>query len=269
MVLGQVSATDPNGDPITYTTAPTSTLGGTVVPLNATGGFVYTPTAQARHDAAATDAPASALSDSFTITASDGRGGVTPIVVSVPVSPANAAPVPGTTTVNPAGANGVVTGTVSATDADGDDLTYTGPTAMTTNGGTVTTTPTGGFTYTPSAAAQHAAAGTGPSTDSFTVTAADGHGGTTPVSVSVPITPKNTAPTATATVGAPSATGVVSGSITATDADGDTLTYTGPTGTTTNGGTVTTTPTGGFTYTPSPGASHAASAVGPAVTASP
>ncbi|MCV7015103.1 Ig-like domain-containing protein [Mycolicibacterium madagascariense] len=263
VVLGQVSATDPNGDPITYTTQATSTLGGTVVPLNSTGGFIYTPTAQARHDAAAADAPVSALSDSFTITASDGRGGVTPIVVTVPVSPANSAPAAGTTTVNPAGANGVVTGTVSATDADADKLTYTGPTTTTTNGGTVTTTATGGFTYTPSTTAQHAAAGTGPTSDTFTVTVTDGHGGVTPVSVSVPITPTNTAPTGSVTVNAPSTGGVVTGTITGTDAEGDTVTYTGPTGTTTNGGTVTTTATGGFTYTPSPTAQHAAAGGGP------
>ncbi|GAB7067741.1 hypothetical protein JCM12141A_20300 [Mycolicibacterium hodleri] len=263
VVLGQVSATDPNGDPITYTTAATSTLGGTVVALNDTGGFVYTPTAQARHDAAATGAPASALSDSFTITASDGRGGVTPIVVSVPVSPADAAPVPGTTTVNPAGTNGVVTGTVSVIDADGDHLTYTGPTGTTANGGTVTTTATGGFTYTPSAAAQHAAAGGGPSTDGFTVTADDGHGGSVAVPVSVTIVPTNTSPTATYTAGAPGTTGVVTGAITATDADGDPLTYTGPTTTTTHGGTVVVTSTGAFTYTPSAAARAAAAVGGP------
>ncbi|MCX6469261.1 MAG: Ig-like domain-containing protein [Corynebacteriales bacterium] len=252
VVLGAVSATDPNGDTITYTIPATSTRGGTVAALDALGRFAYTPTTQIRHDAAVTNAPASSLFDTFTISASDGRGGVTPIVVSVPVLPFNQAPVgvPTATTLSTPGPNGVVTGTVTATDADGDTLTYTVPTGPTAGGGTVTITPTGAFTYTPTPAAQHNAAAAGGAGDAFTVTGTDGHGGTTTIAVTVPIAAINTAPTATVTVNAAGAGGVVTGQIATTDPDGDTITYTAPAGTTANGGTVTVSATGGFTYTP-------------------
>ena len=53
---------------------------------------------------------------------------------------------------------------------------------------------TGDWTYTPTATARHNAAGTGPTTDTFTVTVDDGHGGTDQVNVIVNITPANNAP---------------------------------------------------------------------------
>ncbi|WP_299575825.1 Ig-like domain-containing protein [uncultured Williamsia sp.] len=255
-VSGSVSVTDRDNDPITYTA---STPGKGSVVVSSTGGFTYTPTTTARHDAASTTAPTSAASDGFTITASDGHGGVTPISVVVPVLPANQAPVAGSTTVGTPGANGVVTGTVSTTDADSDTVTYTaGSGAGAPSRGSVVVTPAGGFTYTPASSAQHAAAaGGGATSDSFTVIASDGHGGSTPISVVVPIAPANQAPVVgTTTVGAPGVNGVVAGSVSATDADGDTVTYSAGNGSgaAPSRGTVVVTSSGGFTYTPAAGA---------------
>jgi len=149
---------------------------------------------------------------------------------------------------------GVVTGSVTATDANNDPLTYSGST--TTTKGTVTVNAsTGAFTYTPTATARHAAAKIGATaaatTDTFTVTVADGYGGTVPVAVTVAISPTNTAPVAgTSTVGTPDiSTAAVTGSVGATDADRDTLTYSTPTSTAK--GTVTlNAATGAFTFTP-------------------
>ena len=52
----------------------------------------------------------------------------------------------------------------------------------------------GAYTYTPTPQARHDAAAGGPTTDTFTVTIDDGHGGVVDVDVQVPISPKNATP---------------------------------------------------------------------------
>ena len=78
----------------------------------------------------------------------------------------------------PDAATGVVMGALHATDSDGDTLSYnvTGDPAT----GTVNVNSDGTFTYTPSGTPTA-------TTDTFTVTVTDGHGGITPISVSVPV----------------------------------------------------------------------------------
>jgi VCBS repeat-containing protein len=93
------------------------------------------------------------------------------------------------------------------------------------------------------------------------------HGGTTKTTVKVAITPLhvNAAPTATVTVSQPDTNGVVvHGSVTATDPDGDTLTYSGPA--TTTKGSIHIDNTGAFTYTPTGTARHNAAATNAAAT---
>ena len=80
--------TDPDGDALSYNV--TEPANGTVV-ANTDGTFTYTPTATARHAAAADQAPDAALSDSFVITASDGTAWV-PTTIVVAISPLNNAP---------------------------------------------------------------------------------------------------------------------------------------------------------------------------------
>ena len=89
----------------------------------------------------------------------------------------------GTTVDEPDQASGVVTGTVKATDPEGDPLTYAlGDGA---SHGTATVHPDGTFTYVPTPEARHNAATGGATTDSFTVTVVDGHGGSASTSVTV------------------------------------------------------------------------------------
>ena len=87
------------------------------------------------------------------------------------------------------GANGVVTGMLNGTDAEGDPLTYS-VTAAPSNG-TVAVGTNGSYTYTPSESVAYAGTidsfAVTASTDTFTVTVTDGYGGSTPVAVSVPI----------------------------------------------------------------------------------
>ena len=81
VVNGNLRGTDPDGDPLTYTLS-SAPAKGTVV-LTATGAFTYTPTATARQAANAPGASPTDQSDAFTVTISDGYGGVTSVPVFV------------------------------------------------------------------------------------------------------------------------------------------------------------------------------------------
>ncbi len=154
--------------------------------------------------------------------------------------------------VNPTTAQ--VGGTLNVTDPDNDVLSYSAP-ATTGKGGTVMVMPNGFFTYTPTAAIRHAAADENVSAadknDTFTVTVSDGRGGTTTVPVTVAISPANTAPAPTSppTVGNPTPSGIVSGSLKVADADSDPLTYS-VTGAPARGLVTVDRNTGIYTYTP-------------------
>jgi VCBS repeat-containing protein len=265
VVTGTVIGADADRDPLTYS-APASTAKGGIG-INATAGsFTYTPTPVARHTAALLTATTAQRTDTFAVTVSDGRGGTAAVPVTVSIAPANKVPVAGTATVGTADSGtGVVTGRVSATDADGDILTYSAP-ASTAKGSIGISSTAGSFTYTPTTAARQNAAATGATaadrSDSFTVTVADGHGGTTNVAVSVPVSPAsapaNHAPTGTAVVGSPNGvTGVVTGTVTGVDADRDLLTYSAP-ASTAKGSIGINATAGSFTYTPTPVARHTA-----------
>ena len=189
-VLGQVVGYDPDWDTVTFSLTSTTSKGALTFDASI-GVFTYTPTQQARAISHIGGNPAVDTIDTFSVTISDGYGGVTPVTVTVPVSVLNTAPVAGTVAVGqPDSGTGVVLGSVSATDTDGDSLTYSGST--TTSKGTVVVNANGSFTYTPRYAARvDAAVNPTPETtlDSFSVTVVDGYGGSTVVPISVPIGP--------------------------------------------------------------------------------
>ncbi|WP_237569985.1 Ig-like domain-containing protein [Mycolicibacterium lacusdiani] len=260
-VTGTLGVTDPNGDPLKYTVSGAPTKG--TLTLTATGGYTYTPTAAARHNASTVGAPASVTTDTFTVTVTDGRRGVVTTTVTVNISPKNAVPTITKTVGAPNTSTGVVTGKVTGTDTDRDVLTYS--TSVAPGKGTVTLTATGAFTYTPTAAARHAAQKLGATIadkqDTFTVAVSDGHGGVVTTAITVTVSPANAKPTGgSATVTQTDGkTGVVSGTLTAVDPDGDPLTFTS---TTPLKGTLVIGANGSFTYTPSTAARDAASAPG-------
>jgi VCBS repeat-containing protein len=209
--------------------------GGTVDPAKGTltvdenGNFTYTPTAAARHAAALDNATSAQKVHTFDIYGTDANNRTIKVAtVEVTISSTNSLP-SATYSLNPADANGVVTGTISVTDGDlTDDHTFGQATIFTGKGTVTVNTDTGAFTFTPTTTARHAAAATNASESdkevSFSINVNDGYGGTTTVSVTAPVSPKNTAPTVSYTRVA--VAGIVTYTPVVTDPDLDVVTHT-------------------------------------------
>lgn len=191
VVTGIVTAGDADDEALSFS-GPSSTANGSLTITDA-GEFIYTPTASARHLAAAQDATAASTMDTFTITVQDLSGGTVSQTITVPVSPTNSAPSGGSVSgLSTDPSTGVVTGIViGVTDSDGDVLSYNA-TASSTGGGAVKVdAATGAFTYTPTAEQRQTADGA--TTYTFAIIANDGHRGIVTVPVSVPVEPANNA----------------------------------------------------------------------------
>ena len=110
--------------------------------------------------------------EKVTITATDGKGGSTTSSVTVDVVP-NHDPVftQAAAAGSPDSSTGAVRITATATDSDGDVLTYV---TSTDNGrGAVTRNPDGSWTFTPSDPARHTAATGSATTEKVTITVTD------------------------------------------------------------------------------------------------
>ncbi|MEN0039553.1 MAG: retention module-containing protein, partial [Cellvibrio sp.] len=199
-INGQVVASDVDGDTLGYTVSSQPT-NGTVTLNPATGAFVYTPNANYNG------------SDSFVVTISDGNGGTTTSLITIGINPVNDAPVSGNQNLTTP-EDTALTGQVVASDVDGDVLAYA-VTGQPTNGSVTVNPATGAFVYTPNANYN--------GSDSFVVTISDGNGGTTTSLINIGITPVNDAPVASnLNLTTPENT-PVSGRVSASDIDGDTL----------------------------------------------
>ncbi len=246
-----VTLADPDNDPLTLQiTDPTH---GDLAP-DGTGNYTYTPTDTARHDSTIT-------TDSVTLTVTDDHGGTGTYTLTLPIAPANAAPTVTATAGTPDPGTGAVPVTVTLADPDNDPLTLqiTDPTH-----GDLAPDGTGNYTYTPTDTARHNAAGSGPSTDSVTLTVTDDHGATATYTLTLPISAANDPPTYLSDPqSTDTGTGVVSGQVVFTDADGDTLTYALGSAVPATAQSLTLTPDGHYTYTPTDAARHNAAGSGP------
>ncbi|HIF9443541.1 TPA: Ig-like domain-containing protein, partial [Photobacterium damselae] len=224
-VTGQLTATDADGDNLTFKPGADPTNGS--VTVNPDGSWEYVPNPDFNGE------------DSFTVVVDDGNGGTDTITVTVNVTPVNDAPV-GEDVSAETQEETAVTGQLTATDADGDNLTFKPGTNP--ENGQVTVNPDGSWEYVPNSDFN--------GEDSFTVVVDDGNGGTDTITVTVNVTPVNDAPVGENVTTETQEETAVTGQLTATDADGDNLTF-NPGSDPTNG-QVTVNPDGSWEYVPKP-----------------
>ncbi|HIF9115005.1 TPA: tandem-95 repeat protein, partial [Photobacterium damselae] len=224
-VTGQLTATDVDGDNLTF--KPGSNPENGSVTINADGSWEYVPNTDFNGE------------DSFTVVVDDGNGGTDTITVTVNVTPVNDAPV-GEDVSAETQEETAVTGQLTATDVDGDNLTFK-PGSDPTNG-QVTVNPDGSWEYVPKPDFN--------GEDSFTVVVDDGNGGTDTITVTVNVTPVNDAPVGEDVSAETQEETAVTGQLTATDVDGDNLTF--KPGTNPENGSVTINADGSWEYVPNP-----------------
>lgn len=227
---GSLSATDVNGDLLTFSAGTVAAAHGTVT-INSDGSFSYVPTA------------GFIGVDSFSFMASDGTLFSAETLVTAHIGIANALPV--TSPINLSTATNVaLSGTLTATDANGDPLTFSVGSTAATNG-SVVILPDGTFTFTPTAGFNGIA--------TFSYKASDGIATSTDSTVTVSVSAAgNVAPVGIAQTVSTNLNTTLNGTLTATDANGDTLTFAAGSVAAANG-TVTINPDGTFSYVPNTG----------------
>lgn len=229
---GTLTATDADGDPLTFALGNTTTTHGSVV-VNSNGSFTYTP------DNNFTG------TDTFTFVANDGTTDSAEATITITVgTTGNTPPVATSESVNTP-INTELAGTLHATDADGDTLTFAAGDTQPTHG-TVLISSNGNFTYTP----DNGFSGT----DSFSFVANDGtiDSAEATITITVGSTGGNTAPVPTSETLTTPVDTTLTGTVHATDADGDVLIF--ARGTTQPAhGSLTLNANGSFVYRPDSG----------------
>ncbi|HIF9505006.1 TPA: retention module-containing protein, partial [Photobacterium damselae] len=226
-INGQLTATDADGDDLTFELVDGSEPTNGQVTVNPDGSWEYVPNPDFNGE------------DSFTVVVDDGNGGTDTITVTVNVTPVNDAPV-GEDVSAETQEETAVTGQLTATDVDGDNLTFK-PGSNPENG-SVTVNPDGSWEYVPNPDFN--------GEDSFTVVVDDGNGGTDTITVTVNVTPVNDAPVGEDVSAETQEETAVTGQLTATDVDGDNLTF--KPGTNPENGSVTINSDGSWEYVPNP-----------------
>ena len=199
-----LSGSDIDGDPLTYTATNsaniTSSVSGTTLTL--TPGASWSGT------------------ENIVVTVTDGNSGTATETVSVTVTPVNDPPVIANPGAQTTAEDTPITITLSATDIESDPLTFSA-----IDSANLTTSVTGtSLTITPDADWH--------GTESVTASVSDGQGGTDSVLLSVTVTPVNDAPILSAIGTRTTAEDTpLSITLTGSDVDGDSLTYSATNGT--------------------------------------
>ena len=224
-INGTLVASDVDGDPLSFSRVTNAAHGN--VTVNANGTFSYTPNANFNG------------ADSFTFNASDNHAATSnTATVSITVNPVNDAPVAqnGSASGNE---DNTINGNLVASDVDGDPLSF----SRVTNAahGNVTVNANGTFSYTPNANFNGA--------DSFTFTASDNHAATSnTATISITVNPVNDAPVAQNGSASGNEDNTITGTLSATDVDGDPLSFSRVANAA--HGNVTVNANGTFSYTP-------------------
>jgi VCBS repeat-containing protein len=229
---GTLRAIDPNGDAITFSLLAPPAHGTAVLTNSSTGAFTYTPPANYNGP------------DSFTFNATAGGETSNTATVAVTVTPVNDPPIAQN------GSNSVftgasVSGTLVATDIDSPSLTYVIVANGTKGTAVVTNATTGAYIYTANAGAS--------GTDSFTFRANDGSLNSADATVTVTIT-TNRPPTVNNGSLTTQEDKSGSGTLSATDLDGNRLTFTIVSNGSKGTATITNASMGRFSYVPKPDA---------------
>lgn len=223
-------ATDVEGDTLTFSIVSNGTLGVATITDAVTGAYSYAPNANANG------------TDTFTFKANDGVLDSNIATVTVTINAVNDAPVSsdGTLITNEDTAG---SGTLSATDVDGDGLALSVVTNGTLGVATITDAVTGAYSYVPNADAN--------GTDTFTFKANDGTVDSNTATITVTVSAVNDAPVAADDSASISEDNPVTTSNVLsndTDVDGDVLSVTAFNQA--SNGTVVNNMNGTFTYTP-------------------
>jgi len=176
-VSGNLSATDVDNSTLTYAIVTQPRKGSVTITNTATGAFTYVPAGNG--------------SDTFSFRANDGilDSNTATVSIQITAAVANTAPVASNGAVS-AIEDTASAGTLTATDADGNPLTYRIITNGTKGTVTITNTSTGAYNYAPGVNLNGA--------DSFTFRANDGSADSNLATVSVTIAPVNDPPVANA-----------------------------------------------------------------------
>jgi hypothetical protein len=161
---------DADGDTLTVSGYQTASAQGGTVSCTSAGVCTYTPPANFNG------------ADTFTYTASDGKGGSDSATVAITVNPVNDPPVAVDDTATTDEDSSVEVGVLANdSDPDGDTLTISAYQAVSNYGGTVSCTSGGACTYTPRVGFD--------GIDTFTYTVSDGSGGSATATVTVTVNP--------------------------------------------------------------------------------
>jgi VCBS repeat-containing protein len=234
-----LTASDPDGDPLTYSIASQPTMGSAEITNAATGNFTYTPD------------PNKTGTDNFSFKANDGTSDSNTATVTITIAADNDAPIAEAGTLTTDEDTPATNRKLNASDPDGDLLTYRIDKAPTWGSAVIDDPATGDYTYTPDPDEN------GP--DSFTFIASDGSTDSNIATVIVTINPVNDPPVAVGSCGdtLQSDPEPYSGRLSANDLDSDLLLFSFPNGDTDTQLTtakgvieIKNDTTGDFTYTP-------------------
>lgn len=233
-ISDSLTASDANGDALTYSIVANGMLGAAVITDTATGAFTYTPNSNANG------------TDTFTFMANDGTVDSNVATITVTIAAVNDAP-SATDGLETTLEDTTVSGMFIATDVEGDPLTFSIVNSGVLGTATVTNPSTGAFTYVPNPNAN--------GTDTVSFQAKDGALDSNVALVSISITPVNDAPVAQNGAVSTFMDTPVSGSLVASDVDGPSLTFSIVTNGALGTAVINDPATGAFTYTPAAGQS--------------
>jgi VCBS repeat-containing protein len=228
-VSRQLSGSDPDGDPLTFSIVTNGVKGTASINNSATGAFTYVPNENAEGG------------DSFSFRVNDGSLNSSTATVNVTIIFVNTPPTATATAIS-TDANTDYTGQLSGSDADGDALTFSIVTNGTKGNAVITNASNGNFTYTPDTDES--------GNDTFTFRVNDGTENSTTATVAVVIKPVNTPPVAADTSITLEFNTEATGQLPAYDRDEDTLTYSIITNGAKGSAVITDAATGVFRYTP-------------------